>query len=154
MATKRGRRPRPRTAPALHQSPDPDSASKATGLGPSYDLTGVPPQPVAPLRLGDRERFECPFCGSRDTNARMKLDRDGEPRLFIGCFGESCPIPRRQYLPALSEALGLNASAEPEEIAAALIGRKRVLTQATFSDGDLNLSRAVVGIVTTKYRRP
>lgn len=153
MTAKRGRRPRPRTAPTTQQSPDPDSTAKATGLGPSYDLTGVPPPAVSPLGLGEREPYVCPFCGSDDANARVKLNRDGEPQLFIGCFGPSCPISRRSYLPALAEALGLDASATKEEIATALLERKRTVTRATFGDGELDLSRAVVALVVDKYRR-
>jgi len=139
----RRRRSPTQGAPPTTQSHGGDS----TGERIEYDLTGQPPQPASPLGLGDKQPFLCPFCGSDDCNAKAKLDYDGEPRLFITCFNDACSIPRRSYLPALSEALGIDG-ATPEEIAAALMER------ADPEDGSLNLSRAVVGLVTTKYRRP
>jgi hypothetical protein len=142
MRVKRRRRPGSNGTAPITLSPAKDSTGKAT----EYDLTAVPPQPATSLALGEREPFECPFCGSRDANATAKLDRDGEPRLFIGCFNGDCAIPRRQYLPALSQALGIDGATR-EQIAA------KLLEQIDF-DGALNLSRAVVGIVTSKYRRP
>src|SRR4051794_15826650 len=72
---------------------------------PEYDVTTAEAAPA--LRLGDRIDFECPFCGSCDCNLRVRPNRDGEPFVFIGCFGKTCPIPRRMYLEALSDVLGI-----------------------------------------------
>ena len=129
--------------PPEQQSHGDDSAGKAT----RYDLTAVAAPAASPLELGDRQPFECPFCESMDANAKYKLDRDGEPRLFIGCFEDRCPIPPRRYLPALSEALRLGEGATKEEIVVALF--KRMDPQ-----GRLKLSWAVVAPVINKYGRP
>jgi len=87
---------------------------------PEYDVTDAGAAPA--LELGQRLDFECPFCGSRDCNLKVRLNRDGEPFAFIGCFGDACPIPRRMYVPALSQVLGIDGATK-EQLYVALLDR-------------------------------
>ncbi len=153
MRRVRRRRPATDGTAATTESHASDSeANRSRVVGPlqsgamAYDVS-VPPQPESPLRLGERLHYACPFCGSRDANAKRKWSSVyAEDRLFIRCFEDGCPIPPRFYMPALSEALGLGEGATPDEIVTAMFARINM-------DGDLGVSLADRAALTDKYRR-
>src|SRR4051794_30613531 len=99
--------------PESHASDSDAKRSRVVGArqsahrGLAYDVS-VPPQPRSALVLGEKLHYACPFCGSRDANARRKWSSVySEERLFIKCFAKDppCAVPQRFYMPALSEAL-------------------------------------------------
>jgi hypothetical protein len=67
-------------------------------------------------RLGDRINYRCPFCDG-GANATYKLDRDGYPEWFVGCWRHDC---NGKHLPSLATALGLDLGADKQQIVAAL----------------------------------
>jgi hypothetical protein len=70
--------------------------------------------------LDTRIQYRCPLCGRSDANATYKLDRDGDPRWFVGCWGGSC-ASGGDYLQSLGEALEVGADAELDELIGALL---------------------------------
>lgn len=72
-----------------------------------------------PAVLGSRYPFTCPVCGDGNADASLRLNRDGAPEWFVGCFSTKCATNSR-YLGDLGEALGIGRGAAKPQLAAAV----------------------------------
>lgn len=117
MATVKRRRPGSNGTAPEHQSHASDSKAERTA-----DRDGL--RTVHPA-VGTRIQYRCPFCGEEDANATYKLDRDGQPRWFVGCWSRRC-ASGGDYLQRLGEALGVGGDAALEQLAAAVAASEYV----------------------------